>query len=72
MQGQMQAEFTNVDRAVLPYGQMATLGTGSWFPPEDGQSYWLAKGDDEWLEQPGPGLVHQGQLVPLEKKNGVC
>eukprot|EP00969_Alexandrium_andersonii_P118530 5241819-Alexandrium_andersonii.AAC.1 len=50
---------------------MATLGTGSWFPPEDGQTYWLVNGDDEWLELPGPGLVRQGQVVPLEKKNGV-
>ena len=32
VQGQLQAEFTNVDRVVLSCGQMATLGTGSWFP----------------------------------------
>ena len=71
VQGQLQAEFTNVDRVVLSCGQMATLGTGSWFPPEDGQSYWLVNSNDEWLELPGPGLVREGQLVPLEKKNGV-
>eukprot|EP00969_Alexandrium_andersonii_P161052 7117444-Alexandrium_andersonii.AAC.1 len=67
-QGQMQAEFTNIDGVVLSCGQMATLGTGSWFPPEDAQTYWLVDGDDEWLELLGPGLVRQGQLVPLEKK----
>eukprot|EP00969_Alexandrium_andersonii_P134357 5943767-Alexandrium_andersonii.AAC.1 len=39
LQGQMQAEFTNVDRVMLSFGQTATLGTGSWFPPEDGQAY---------------------------------
>ncbi len=50
---------------------MASHGTGSWFPPEDGHSCWLVNENYQWVELSGPGLVRKGQLVPLEKKNGV-